>query len=123
MTRCAVIFLVSVIVGSPVLAQAESRDDRDVVLRVEGNSAASQRAAASSITTTRSGLAPGSTVIELKCGWQRSGHGTDNLIGSCEPPPCPGGWIDLGPLSCGANGVECVEGCIAVGACSRFCAN
>ena len=123
MRRSAVVFLISAIMACPLVVQAAPRDDQQVILRVEGDSAASERAVSSAITATRSGLAPGSTVIELRCGWQKSGYGTDPLIGSCTPPVCPDGWMDLGPISCGANGIECVEGCLAVGDCSRFCAN
>jgi hypothetical protein len=110
------------VVSGGLIAVAAEPDRKQVIMRLDGSATASDQAA-SPVAATRSGLAPGSTVIELRCGWQRSGYGTDDLIGSCKPPPCPAGWTDLGPTSCGANGIECVEACLAVGDCSRFCSN
>ena len=112
----------SAVISLPLAALAASQDQENVVLRLDGTLTA-PASGSPAVAATRSGLAPGSTVIELRCGWQRSDLGTKDLMGSCKPPACPGGWSDLGPLSCGANGVACVEGCLVVGDCSRFCSN
>lgn len=61
-----------------------------------------------------------SLVIELRCAWQQTVTGSV-AISACNPPACPTGWTDAGPVSCGANGIWCGTGCATVGDCSRWC--
>jgi hypothetical protein len=36
-----------------------------------------------------------SNIIELSCGWSTTCFNCDPEIGSCTPPACPEGWIEL----------------------------
>ena len=58
----------------------------------------------------------GGTVISLKCGWWSVQSG----IGSCTPPTCPTGWVNLG-VGNSANGIGDSAYAYVVGNSERWC--